>query len=162
VDVIGRLDGGLVLRRATAADTEALVEFNGDAALVDALLAKVRQHYLFADRVEPIERAIRRRLADGAYDAIDERQGWTLPHVPGARSGGTRPLYLLTGPETFSGAESFAYELQARKRAVVVGARTRGGAHFSPGWWVTPHVALSVPSGRPVSPVTGGNWEGPS
>jgi N-terminal domain of Peptidase_S41 in eukaryotic IRBP len=42
------------------------------AALVDALLAKVRQHYLFPDKVEPIEAAIRRRLADGAYDAIGE------------------------------------------------------------------------------------------
>jgi C-terminal processing protease CtpA/Prc len=90
----------------------------------------------------------------------EDRQGWTLPFVPGARFGGSKPVYLLTSGETFSGAESFAYELQARRRATVVGETTKGGGHFAPGWWITPHVSIAVPNGRSVSPVTGGGWEG--
>jgi C-terminal processing protease CtpA/Prc len=90
----------------------------------------------------------------------EDRQGWTLPFVQGVRFGGTKPVFILTSGETFSGAESFAYELQARKRATVIGETTRGGGHFAPGWWITPHVGISVPNGRSVSPVTGGNWEG--
>ncbi|MFF5303222.1 S41 family peptidase [Streptomyces sp. NPDC013161] len=87
-------------------------------------------------------------------------QSWSLPHVPGTRFGGTKPLYVLSSDSTFSAAEELAYDLQQLGRAVVVGERTRGGAHPCEGWTVHPHLEATVPVGRAVNPVSGTNWEG--
>jgi C-terminal processing protease CtpA/Prc len=87
------------------------------------------------------------------------RQSWSA-WVPGPRFGATKPLYVLVGPATFSGAEELAYDLQALERGIVVGERTRGGAHPRDGYRLHPHLELTVPVARPVSPVTGTNWEG--
>ena len=87
-------------------------------------------------------------------------QSWTLPYVPGERFGGTKPLYVLTGPTTFSGGEAVAYCLQQQGRATLVGERTRGGAHPRIGVRVHPHLELTIPTGRAMHPVTGENWEG--
>ncbi|MEV2193809.1 S41 family peptidase [Streptomyces phaeochromogenes] len=87
-------------------------------------------------------------------------QSWSLPHVPGARFGGSKPLYVLSSESTFSAAEELAYDLQQLGRAVVVGERTRGGAHPCEGWTVHPHLEATVPVGRAVNPVSGANWEG--
>lgn len=56
---------------------------------------------------------------------------FTPPIVPGTRYL-DRPVYLLTGPTTFSGAEELARDLRARRRAVLVGERTRGGTGVAP------------------------------
>ncbi|WP_371633330.1 S41 family peptidase [Streptomyces sp. NBC_01259] len=87
-------------------------------------------------------------------------QSWSPPYVPGARFGGQKPLYVLTGDSTFSAAEELAYDLQQLGRAVVVGESTRGGAHPCQGWTVHPHLEATVPFGRAVNPVSGTNWEG--
>ncbi|MCF2533342.1 S41 family peptidase [Yinghuangia soli] len=87
-------------------------------------------------------------------------QSWSLPHVPGARFGGAKPLYILTSESTFSAAEELSYNLQQLGRAVIVGEPTRGGAHPCDGWTVDPHLEVTVPVGRAVNPVSGTNWEG--
>nr|BFD95172.1 S41 family peptidase [Kitasatospora sp. Xyl93] len=87
-------------------------------------------------------------------------QSWTPPFVPGARFGGSKPLYVLTSGNTFSAAEELAYDLQQLGRAEIVGEATRGGAHPREGWTVHPHLELSVPVARAVNPVSGTNWEG--
>ncbi|MDX2561328.1 S41 family peptidase [Streptomyces sp. TX20-6-3] len=87
-------------------------------------------------------------------------QSWSQPHVPGARFGGSKPLYVLSSASSFSAAEELAYNLQQLGRAVVVGERTRGGAHPCKGWTVHPHLEVTVPMGRAVNPVSGTNWEG--
>ncbi|MCX4672484.1 S41 family peptidase [Streptomyces sp. NBC_01381] len=87
-------------------------------------------------------------------------QSWSLPHVPGARFGGSKPLYVLSSDSTFSAAEELAYDLQQLGRAVIVGEPTRGGAHPRDGWTVHPHLEASIPVGRAVNPVSGTNWEG--
>ncbi|MFK8843726.1 S41 family peptidase [Streptomyces sp. Ac-502] len=87
-------------------------------------------------------------------------QSWSLPYVPGARFGGSKPLYVLTSGSTFSAAEELAYDLQQLGRAVVVGERTRGGAHPCEGWTVHPHLEATVPVGRAINPASGTNWEG--
>lgn len=87
-------------------------------------------------------------------------QSWSQPYVPGARFGGSKPLYVLSSASTFSAAEELAYDLQQLGRAVVVGERTRGGAHPCKGWTVHPHLEATVPVGRAVNPVSGTNWEG--
>lgn len=89
-----------------------------------------------------------------------QEQSWTMTHVPGARFGGTKPLYVLTSAGTFSGGEELTYDLQQLGRAVVVGETTGGGAHPRDGWTVHPHLEATIPVGRSVNPVSGTNWEG--
>lgn len=85
-------------------------------------------------------------------------QYWTLSHVPGERYL-DRSVYVLTSNRTASGAEGFSYDLKNLKRAVVVGEVTAGAAH--PGYLAKVHefYTLFVPQGRPINPVTGGDWE---
>jgi hypothetical protein len=85
---------------------------------------------------------------------------FTLPYVPGPRFGTARPVYVLTSRRTFSAAEAFAYDLQALKRATVVGEPTGGGAHPYENVRLDAHFALGLPIGRSVNPITGGNWQG--
>lgn len=85
---------------------------------------------------------------------------WTSDSVAGRRFGSEKPVYVLTSGHTFSAAEEFAYNLQSRKRAIVVGEATGGGAHPVWGRWLGDRFILGVPSARAVNPVTGRNWEG--
>lgn len=70
------------------------------------------------------------------------------------------PLFILIGPHAFSAAEYFAYDMQSRKRATLVGEPTKGGAHDTDLFRIDDQFELYVSTGRAVSPVTGGNWEG--
>lgn len=87
-------------------------------------------------------------------------QSWTLPYVPGRRFGGEKPVYVLTSRFTFSGGEEFAYDLQTRKRATIVGETTGGGAHPGRPFPVSDQIDLFAATGRAINPVTGTNWEG--
>ncbi len=80
--------------------------------------------------------------------------------VSGRHYGATRPVYVLTSDQTFSGAEEFAYDVQTQRRGEVVGDTTGGGAHPGGMRQVTEQFGVWVPSGRAVNPVTGTNWEG--
>jgi C-terminal processing protease CtpA/Prc len=90
----------------------------------------------------------------------------TLPY--GVKAFGKEKLiYVLTSRETAAAGEHLAYALQASGRATVVGdERTKGAANVLGKlrrigverfgrWW-----GVGVPELRPVSSVTGGNWEG--
>jgi tetratricopeptide (TPR) repeat protein len=70
------------------------------------------------------------------------------------------PLFILTGPNTFSASESFAYDMQTRKRATLVGEPTKGGAHSVDVFGIDEKFEFYISTERAVSPVTGGNWEG--
>ena len=84
----------------------------------------------------------------------------TDPTVPGRKFGATKPVYVLTSGYTFSAAEEFTYNLQARKRATIVGETTGGGAHPGGVVPIGPHLTVFVPSGRAINPITKSNWEG--
>ncbi|HUN24900.1 MAG TPA: S41 family peptidase [Steroidobacteraceae bacterium] len=84
---------------------------------------------------------------------------WTLANLPGKRLPSV-PVYVLTSHETFSGGEAFAYELQALKRATVVGEETGGGGHLVRPERVDARFMLLVPSAEPINPITKTNWEG--
>ncbi|HEX9610691.1 MAG TPA: S41 family peptidase [Gemmatimonadales bacterium] len=84
---------------------------------------------------------------------------YTRKSVPGRRYGPDKPVYVLTSDRTFSGAEEFAYNLQTRKRATIVGDTTGGGAHPGGMQRVTEHFGVWVPSGRAINPITKTNWE---
>jgi tetratricopeptide (TPR) repeat protein len=70
------------------------------------------------------------------------------------------PLFILTGPNTFSASESFAYDMQSRKRATLVGEPTKGGAHSVDVFGIDDQFEFYVSTERAINPVTGGNWEG--
>ena len=66
----------------------------------------------------------------GSYSRLDGRLSeiWTIRDI-GMEPRTDVPLFILTGPNTFSAAEAFAYDLKTRKRATIVGEPTKGGAH---------------------------------
>lgn len=97
----------------------------------------------------------------GGYDRPSDKH-WanTSPSwVPGRRFGSTKPLYILTSRKTFSAAEAVAYDLQALKRAIIVGEVSGGGAHPFEYRRVHPHFAVDLPEGRSINPSTGSNWQ---
>jgi hypothetical protein len=89
----------------------------------------------------------------------DTHQYWTLPWVPGPRFV-DQPVYVLTSHQTFSGGEEFTFDLKTQKRATIVGETTGGGAHPVRGMPAGDHFTIGVPFGRPINPVTKGDWEG--
>jgi hypothetical protein len=114
--------------------------------------AALLESYLFDGRTHTVDIYWR--------DGDRTEQFWTQDSVSGSRFGQSKPVWLLTSTRTFSGAEGFAFDLKNLKRATVVGETTGGGAN--PGKFVAldEHFGLFVPTGRAVSPVTHGNWEG--
>ncbi|RKR82063.1 peptidase S41-like protein [Mucilaginibacter gracilis] len=94
------------------------------------------------------------------YSREDDRhkQDWTLPYVPGKRMP-EKPVYVLTGPETFSAAESFTYFLKNRKRATIIGEKTGGGAHPVHHQALSDRFSIFIPYGRPIDPITKTDWE---
>ncbi|ADJ41986.1 interphotoreceptor retinoid-binding protein [Amycolatopsis mediterranei S699] len=100
------------------------------------------------------------------YLDIYEREGdlvtqmWTLPYVPGPKFGGTKPIWVLTGPATFSGGEDLAFSLQRQGRAKTVGESTRGGAHPREQYKVDIYLDVTVSIARSYDPKSGENWEG--
>ncbi len=85
---------------------------------------------------------------------------WTTASVPGRRYGQARQLYVLTSSDTISGCEDFAYALKNAGRAKIVGETTAGAAHAGSPQRLSEHFMMFVPSGRPINPVTHGDWEG--
>lgn len=100
------------------------------------------------------------RLSD--IDSREEglRQFWTVPVDEASRFGTHKPVAVVVGPDTFSGGEALAFDLQEQGRATVVGQPTRGGAHPRVGLVVHPQLELTLPVARSVSLFTGGDWEG--
>jgi retinol-binding protein 3 len=107
-------------------------------------------------------------LFDGAthlndiYDRVADStsQFWTSPNVPGLRFGESKPVFVLTSGDTFSGGEEFAYNLKHLERATLIGETTGGGAHPVRTMSASERFAIGVPSARAINPVTGTNWEG--
>ncbi|GAB1596729.1 S41 family peptidase [Lysobacter claricitrinus] len=85
---------------------------------------------------------------------------WTPATVPGPRYGQRRDVYLLTSSDTFSGCEDLAYAMKNNHRAVLIGETTGGGAHAGAPQRLTDHFMMFVPTGRPINPITHGDWEG--
>jgi C-terminal processing protease CtpA/Prc len=108
--------------------------------------------YLFPDGMTHLN-----SIYDGATG--NTKQFWSFPYLPGERYL-DRPVYVLTGATTFSGGEELCYNLKAQGRATLIGQTTRGGAHPTDGFPITPTLEITVPLARSINPVTGTNWEG--
>ncbi|HYD81564.1 MAG TPA: S41 family peptidase [Paucimonas sp.] len=148
------------LGRATAAAAMNMVA-NAEALIVDlrrngggepAMVAFVSSYLFDGERVH---------LNDLYWRADDRTEEfWTDPAVPGPRFGGKKPVYVLTGKRTFSGAEEFSYNLKALKRATIVGETTGGGAHPGDVVRIGEYFGCFIPTGRAINPITKTNWEG--
>jgi hypothetical protein len=88
----------------------------------------------------------------------DYQQFWTFPHVPGKRLPNI-PVYVLTSQATGSAAEEFAYNVKHMARATLVGETTIGAAHPVTVETIQGCFQVRLPYGRPINPVTKGNWE---
>ncbi|MBE1499507.1 hypothetical protein H4696_006607 [Amycolatopsis lexingtonensis] len=134
-------------------------------ATTDALLLDVRRNRGGSPGTSAL---LQTYLVDEQVHYLDiyEREGdkttqmWTLPYVPGPRFGGTKPIWVLTGPRTFSGGEDLAFSLQQQGRAKTVGEATRGGAHPREQYKVDTYLDVTVSIARSLHPETGENWEG--
>jgi C-terminal processing protease CtpA/Prc len=135
------------------ANTDALIidlrkNGGGEPAMVSLISS-----YLFGD--EPVH------LNDLQWrEGNRTEQFWTTPSVPGMRFGASKPVYVLTSSRSFSAAEEFAYNLQVRKRATIIGETTGGGAHEGREKRINDHFEMYVPTARAINPVTRTNWEG--
>jgi len=96
-------------------------------------------------------------LQDMVDRAGNTRQFWSTPAA--GRLDDAVAVAVLTSERTFSGCEELAYDLQALKRATVIGRRTGGGAHPVEVFELTDELEVTVPVARSVNAVTGTNWE---
>jgi hypothetical protein len=142
--------GGLM---SQAADADAMIidlrNNGGGAVRTVALVAS----YVFDE--EPVH------LIDNyERETNTTTSSWTHAKLSGKRFGGKKPVYVLTSKRTFSGGEELAYDLQTVRHAVVIGERTRGGAHSTKMVSLDEWFMLVVPNANSISPITHGNWEG--
>ena len=70
------------------------------------------------------------------------------------------PLFILSSVRTFSAGEEFAYNLQALRRATIIGEQTAGGANPGYSFTVNDRFHIFIPTGESINPVTLKNWEG--
>lgn len=144
--------GGIAAAAMTlVADCDALIIDLRDNPGGDPIMVAFMSSYFFSQPVHLSD------IYEGRSRALVE--SWTLPFVPGPRFVG-KPIFVLTSPRTFSGAEEFAYDLQMLKRAVVVGEASGGGAHPAQFVRIGERFEIAVPVARFVNPVSGTNWEG--
>jgi tetratricopeptide (TPR) repeat protein len=87
------------------------------------------------------------------------KENWTRKEIAPKKMADV-PLFLLTSHKTFSAAESFAYDMQVRGRAVIVGDSTRGGAHSVDLFKIDDRFEIYISTARSFNPVTNRNWEG--
>jgi len=146
--------GSTIVTAMTAlAETKALIiDLRENAGGGKAGSSSLLESYLF-DR--------RTHLSDVRFRYTGEtRERWTLDSVAGARFGGEKPVYVLTSAHTRSAGEELAYDLQALKRATVVGETTSGQAHATFEARIGNHFGILLPTGKTLNPVTGADWEG--
>jgi len=90
----------------------------------------------------------------------DEYSRETFSTSPTAATYRNKPVYVLTGPGTFSGGEEFSYDMQVMKLATLVGETTGGGSNPGDEAPLGAGFAIFLPNGRAENPITKGNWEG--
>ena len=91
-------------------------------------------------------------------ERTDEFATTTAPR--GGRYGERRPMFVLTSAKTFSGGEELAYDLQATRRARIVGEVTGGGANPNEAFDLANGFVAYIPNGAAINPITRTNWEG--
>jgi hypothetical protein len=70
------------------------------------------------------------------------------------------PLFIMVSERTASAAEGVAYALQSARRAVVIGAQTRGLANPGVRFPIDDRLFIMVPTISSKNAITGTNWDG--
>lgn len=131
-------------------------------AHTDALIIDARRHdggdpetvaYLVSWFVP--EGALINETFTRANGNVTQYRGGKLPAARYARK-----VWVLTSRGTFSGGEELAYDLQAFKRATLVGEITGGGAHPTRAYRIHERFYAMIPFRRSINPITKTNWEG--
>jgi C-terminal processing protease CtpA/Prc len=93
----------------------------------------------------------------GSDEDTPDRTYYAEPRTPAYTD---RPVFVLVDSGTGSGAEEFAYDLQAMKRATLVGETTAGAA--TPGGYrpLAHGFVAFIPMQIVANTITGTNWEG--
>lgn len=140
----------LALAMGMLAHTGALiVDVRGSPGGEPAGVAKVIGHFVSA-RTPTVR-------VQGSDEAAPDRTFHAEPQTPAYTD---RPLFVLVDNDTGSGAEEFAYDLQAMKRATLVGETTAGAA--TPGGYrpLAHGFVAFIPMQIVANTLTGTNWEG--
>jgi len=137
---------------AFAANTQGLIfdirgHKGGTPEMVQLLIS-----YLVDEKPQPLT---------GIYSReTGQTETWqTLKEIPGKRMSDV-PVYIVVDGQTHSAAEAFAYDLQALKRATIIGTRTRGGAHLVDFIPLQSMYVFMLPVARAINPITNSNWQG--
>jgi hypothetical protein len=69
------------------------------------------------------------------------------------------PLYIIVNKGTASAAEEFAYSLQNKKRAKIIGQQSAGAANMNSWYVVNEQIYVSVSTAAPTLPGTEESWE---
>jgi Peptidase family S41/N-terminal domain of Peptidase_S41 in eukaryotic IRBP len=154
-----KFDGFIASDVCAAVGTAAMTFLAG----VDALIFDLRDNHGGSDKAPDLLGYFFERPTHRS-DFFDRTTGqttqtWIQPVEPAKRLA-TIPVYVLTSRATFSAAESFTYDLQALKRATVVGEVTGGGSHLTNTERIDDRFNIRVPYGRPINPITKTDWEG--
>jgi C-terminal processing protease CtpA/Prc len=99
-------------------------------------------------------------LWDIVHRAPETPDHYTTEPGPLADRDVKRPVYVLTSLRTFSAGEGFAFILQERRRAEIVGEVTAGAANPGRPYRVNARFSITIPNGQVKSAIGGGNWEG--
>ena len=132
------------------ADTGALiVDVRGSPGGEPAGVANVIGH-LVSERTPTVH-------TQGDDQSAADRTFYAEPRLP---SFADKPLFVLVDERTGSGAEEFAYDLQALQRAILVGQTTAGAA--TPGGYrpLAHGFVAFIPMQIVANTITGTNWEG--
>jgi len=84
---------------------------------------------------------------------------WTLEEVGGKKMDKV-PLFIMISEKTFSGAEEFSYNMQTQQRATLIGQTSGGGANPGGTRAINKDLAVFIPTGRAINPITKTSWEG--
>jgi hypothetical protein len=143
----------------TAAATMAVLK-HSDALIIDLRgngggtgeMVRFLASYFFAVPTR-LSRTFRRHGAPQVtYDT-------TMTTIPGQRMP-LIDLFILTGGDTFSAAEAFAFALQEHRRAEIVGEKTRGGGNAGDYLDAGHGFSVFVPDVAVSSPFGERSWEG--
>ncbi|MCP2028551.1 hypothetical protein L1276_003721 [Flavobacterium sp. HSC-32F16] len=99
-------------------------------------------------------------LINTLYFRQGNRQDKVVTHDVNGKKMLDVPLYIITGPKAFSGAEEFSYNMQNQKRAILVGETTAGAANPGNVFRINQDLEIFIPTGTSTNPVTKTNWEG--
>lgn len=99
-------------------------------------------------------------LINTLYFRQGNRKDEVITHEVNGRKMIDVPLFIITGPKAFSGAEEFSYNMQSQKRATLVGEATGGAANPGDVFKINSDLEIFIPTGTSTNPVTKTNWEG--